>query len=532
MITKATIKDLLGALPLAADGYWYLRQAGRPLNRSFTLQQLQKGLPEWQAQARLAASRAEPGKKLLLFATLHYWISHAALLGLALAGLGHRVWLAYLPYGKWQKRLKPFDQRRQSLYARSVLRQAAPLIRPLSWLEDGGAATPLPAGLKEAIEELSLRDAQYTRQVEAVERGDPLYQLRLERNLAAAGRALAWMQKEKPEGVVIPNGSILEFGAVYQAARALGIPVTTYEFGEQRQRIWLAQEGEVMRQQTDGLWAARGGRGLSEGQLQQVRELFAARQRASLWENFARRWQGSPSAGGERARAELGLDGRPVALLATNVIGDSLTLGRQVFSESMTGWLERTLRFFAGRPQVQLVVRIHPGERLTRGPSVADVAQAALAEGLPGHLRLVPADGAINTYDLIEIADLGLVYTTTVGLEMAMSGVPAIVVGQTHYRGKGFTLDPDSWEAYFELLEAAIAEPQRFRLSQAQVDRAWEYAYRFFFEFPHPFPWHLVHLWKDVEEWPVGRVLSEEGQARFGQAFRYLAGEPIDWSPG
>jgi hypothetical protein len=292
----------------------------------------------------------------------------------------------------------------------------------------------------------------------------------------------------------------------------------------------LAQDAEVMRQPTGDLWIQRGGQGLSADQLEQVRTLFASRQRASLYENFARRWQGVPSAGGQQVRATLGLDGRPVVLLATNVIGDSLTLGRQVFSDTMTEWLVRTVQYFAGHPEAQLVVRIHPGELVTKGPSVAEVVQRALPEGLPGNVNLVPADAPVNTYDLIEIADLGLVYTTTVGMEMAMSGVPVLVIGQTHYRGKGFTLDPDSWQAYFDLLDRALADPKVYRHSQEEVVRAWEYAYRFFFEYPHPFPWHLVHLWEDVKEWPVGRVLSEEGQAAFGDTFRYLAGEPVDWS--
>ena len=190
----------------------------------------------------------------------------------------------------------------------------------------------------------------------------------------------------------------------------------------------------------------------------------------------------------------------------------------------------RTVQYFARHPEVQLVVRIHPGERITKGPSVAGVVQQALPEGLPGSIYLVPADAQVNTYDLIEIADLGLVYTTTVGMEMAMSGIPTIVIGQTHYRGKGFTLDPDTWQAYFDLLDRALVAPREFRLSQDQVNDAWEYAYRFFFEYPHPFPWHLVHMWEDVKAWPVGRVLSEEGQAAFGDTFRYLAGKPVDWS--
>ncbi len=67
------------------------------------------------------------------------------------------------------------------------------------------------------------------------------------------------MQAQPPDVVLTPNGSILEMGAVYQAARYAGIPVVTYEFGEQRGRIWLAQDGEVMRQETDDLWQARQG---------------------------------------------------------------------------------------------------------------------------------------------------------------------------------------------------------------------------------------------------------------------------------
>ena len=248
--------------------------------------------------------------------------------------------------------------------------------------------------------------------------------------------------------IILPNGTILEFGVIYQVARYLGIPTVTYEFGEQRDRIWLAQNAEVMRQDTSELWQTRQDQALSQDQLSQVRKLFASRQRGSLWENFARRWQGVPSEGGAQVRQTLGLDQRPIVLLATNVIGDSLTLGRQVFSDSMTEWLERTVRYFATRPDVQLVARIHPGELITKGPSVADVVHKALPS-IPENIHLVPADAKVNTYDIVEIADLGLVYTTTVGMEMAMSGVPVIVVGNTHYRDKGFTLDPSELGGLF-----------------------------------------------------------------------------------
>ena len=138
------------------------------------------------------------------------------------------------------------------------------------------------------------------------------------------------------------------------------------------------------------------------------------------------------------------------------------------------------------------------------------------------------AGDPVNTYDLFEIADLGLVYTTTVGLEMAMSGVPVIVVGKTHYRGKGFTLTRIPGRSSTPCWTRSWLPPQSTASPIEQVARAWKYAYRFYFEYPLPFPWHLLHFWDELETWPVKRVLSPEGQALFGDVFRYLAGEPRD----
>lgn len=543
MIGKRTVKRILGELPYTAELYWRFVQRGKPLSKSFSLRQLERRLPQWRALVQQVAQTsplpAQQRRRILIFATLRYWIEHTALLGMALAGLGHRVTLAYLPYPNFRRQLQRFDVRRQNAYARSVLELAQPAMSAVSLLDVrpvmGRALTP---ALMQALHQVSIRDTQYTLQIEAVNPDDAdseaarLYRLRLERNLQAAAAALGWMQDsgsgQRPDLIIIPNGSILEMGAIYQVARVTQIPVVTYEFGEQRGRVWFAQNDEVMLQNTAELWQARQGRPLTESQWEQIRALYASRQNGQLWENFSRLWQGLPSQGGEQVRQTLGLDERPVALLAANVIGDSLTLGRQIFSQNMTDWLERTVKYLAQRADVQLVVRIHPGERYLKGPSVAQVVQNALPR-IPSHIHLVKALDPINTYDLIQIADLGLVYTTTVGMEMAMSGVPVIVAGKTHYRGKGFTLDPDSWESYFQTIDRALSDAQSSRPSRPQVELAWKYAYHFFFDYPTPFPWHMLHLWEDLEAWSLEKVLSSEGLQQFGRTFQWLAGEPRDW---
>ncbi len=528
MNSKATAKKILGDLPLTADIYWLFRQSDEPPTKTFYLNKLEKALPDWIDQVTKSANLHQPGKRVLIFAALHYWISHTALLGATLAGLGHKVVLSYLPYAKWQEPINRFDLRRQNLYAHRVLDKAAPILETVSLLDVKDFGEPLPEPIKEAVEEISLRDTQYTLQVEEINQDSDLYRLRMERNTKAASTALTWMRENPQDVVIVPNGSILEMGIVYQVARHLGIPTVSYEFGEQRNRIWLAQNREVMRQETDDLWAVRKDNPLMESEAEKIRELFGSRQKGDLWKNFSRRWQVLPSQGGEQVRRSLDLDDRPVVLLAANVVGDSLTLGRQFFSRNMSEWLERTAQYFGENSDLQLVVRIHPGERYTKGPSVAALVKQALPN-MPDNIHLISADDPINTYDLLEIADLGLVYTTTVGLELAMSGVPVIVAGFTHYRDKGFTFNPSSWEDYFKLLDKFAQDPHHYRLTREQVDIAWRYAYCFFFDYPAPFPWPMPRFWGELEDWPIERVLSEEGLAEYGDTFQYLVGEARNW---
>jgi hypothetical protein len=391
-----------------------------------------------------------------------------------------------------------------------------------------GPAGKLPGALKEAVETASAFDTMYTLQVEDFDRDSDLYKLRVERNESAALAALRLLQNERPETVLVPNGLVTELGIFYQVARHLDVMTVTYEFNDQREQIWLSQNNVVMRQNTDALWAAKGTTPLTDAEREKIAALEDARTSAKKYGKGTRFWQDVASVGGEKLRADLGLDERPVVLLATNVLGDSLTLGRNVFTASMAEWIAKTAQYFATRPDVQLVVRIHPGERLMKGPSSLGVIRAALPE-LPEHIKLIGPDEKVNTYDLMELAGLGLAYTTTVGMEMAMRGVPVILAGQTHYRGRGFTYEPTTYDEYFGLLDKLLSNLAIWRLSPEQVELAWNYAYRFFFDFPLAFPWRLMKFWQDLEVWPLSRVLSDEGRAEFGKAFDYLAGEQIIW---
>ncbi|MEE8481791.1 MAG: hypothetical protein V3S12_00430, partial [Acidiferrobacterales bacterium] len=232
------IKKVLGEIPLVAELDWALRGKGEPVG-GYKLEELKNALPGWCDAVKLSPLRHKTGQRVLIFATLHYWMSHAALSGLALAGMGHEVTLGYYPYSNWQKPVSRFDLRRRELYAKDIFTPAKGLIDLQAFSAVKGVK--INAKLAAAVEEVSVRDVQYSNQVEAVDKNSELFQLRQERNLAAAAAASQWISSKKPDVVIVPNGLILEFGAVQAAAEDAGVPVVSYEFGEQQERIWLAR---------------------------------------------------------------------------------------------------------------------------------------------------------------------------------------------------------------------------------------------------------------------------------------------------
>jgi hypothetical protein len=529
---RAQVKAVAGRLPWAPEIYQGLLARNRPPDNGYTLDRLGRVLPSWSAAVEQTAGA--PGSdphRVLVVGFLPWWLEFSVALGLLLRAAGNEVDLGFLPYRRWTASGAPFDTRRQTAYLRSIL-AGAPRLKAIDL--SAPCRVPIPASLTRELERLAVTDVEYSLQRENPDfsrdgEAAVLWAHRRARNRTVAANTLRRLQQTTYDAVVVPNGSILEFGAVYRTARYLGVPTVTYEFGEQRERVWICRNGEAMRLDTQDLWDARGKTALTADERRQIENLSRARQGGVSWAQFGRLWQKGQRQGASTIRQSLGLDDeRPVALVATNVVGDSLALNRQVFTNGMADWLSQSLRYLAGRADVQTVVRIHPGELLGAGMPSEEVVRTALPD-LPPHVILIPPDSQVNTYDLIENAHIGLVYTSTAGLEMAMHGVPVVTAGQTHYRGKGFTDDPESLPEYFARMEQCLAQPVGRRLASEQVELAWRYAHRFFFEYPFAFPWHLLHFWNDMGERPLEDLVRPGGAEPYREALEVLAGAPIDW---
>jgi hypothetical protein len=125
----------------------------------------------------------------------------------------------------------------------------------------------------------------------------------------------------------------------------------------------------------------------------------------------------------------------------------------------------------------------------------------------------------------MDVADLGLVYASTTGLEMAMRGIPVVCGMKVHYNARGFTFDAETPEHYFQMAESVLGNPCAYRLSLHQTQLAWSYADLFWNRFLRPFPWRMgSQFWRDLADYPVARMLSAEGDTKYGETIDVLAG--------
>ena len=208
---KSRLQDLLGSSKLAADLDYQLRLKGRPVG-GFHMRQLDAAMSAWREQVKASPYINNPGKKVFIFSTLHYWIEHAALLGMALAGLGNKVTLGFMPYANWDKPVGKLTLRRQNNYGQHALSKAGPVMGSVSMLDYPPAPHP-PTGL--AGQSGGAHHQAGRAVYPAGGRGRPGYAVVPDTpaaNELAAQASLAWMKANRPDVVIVPNGLILEFG--------------------------------------------------------------------------------------------------------------------------------------------------------------------------------------------------------------------------------------------------------------------------------------------------------------------------------
>ena len=131
----------------------------------------------------------------------------------------------------------------------------------------------------------------------------------------------------------------------------------------------------------------------------------------------------------------------------------------------------QTCRYFATRPDLQLLVRVHPAEISGFPPSRQPIL-SELRRVLPSlapNIIIVPPESGISTYAVMSLCSSAIIYGTKMGVELTSVGIPVIVAGEAWIRNKGLTEDASSPEEYFSILDRlplpATVGPARDRKS-------------------------------------------------------------------
>lgn len=273
-------------------------------------------------------------------------------------------------------------------------------------------------------------------------------------------------------GIYVPQGIVRE------VCRTRGVRVVTWNVAY-RKRCFIFSHGDTyhhtMLDEPVSAW----------------REMaFTEAHDAVIREYLASRWHGSqdwiyfhdtPDDDVATLVRETGVDlAKPVIGMLTNVMWDAQLHYRANAFPNMLDWILKTVRYFAGRPDLQLLIRVHPAELRGLQPSrqfVVDEIARAFPE-LPPNVFVIPPGSNINTYAAMSKCNAVVIYGTKTGVELTSMGIPVIVAGEAWIRNKGLTIDVSSEAEYLSILDGLpLAEG---RLSAETAREARKYAFHFF----------------------------------------------------
>lgn len=303
----------------------------------------------------------------------------------------------------------------------------------------------------------------------------------LRRNLSAAlittRIAQRLLRESSYDCVVLNHGIYVPQGVISEVARHRKIRVVTWNPAYRKQRF-IFSHGDTyhhtLMHEPVSHWENLALSGEAEAELDRYLKSRWTGMEDWIWFHDRPKFDLS---GIER---ELGVNfSKPCVGLLTNVIWDAQLHYPANAFPTMLDWLVATIRFFEERPDLQLIIRVHPAEIHGGFPSrqrVVDEINGNFPR-LPQNVFVIPPESRISTYVVMSQCNAVVIYGTKTGVELTSMGIPVIVAGESWIRNKGVTMDAGDPRGYFDLLRRL---PLKTRMEPAVVARARRYAYHFF----------------------------------------------------
>ena len=450
-----------------------------------------------------------------------------------LSARGHQVDFLYLPSMRFTRSFSPepvYESWDEDVLAAEI-RRAGELIGDLS-LSVFDLRDEVLSASTEAMKADCLRIARIDviNMETRMERDDGeggLEEIRYALNLDAARRATSFLRRRRPDQVILFNGGVMEYGALFDVASRLGIENICFESSAQRRgNFVLSRNKPFGALDTVSLWNADEPHNLTEERRLRLLQWTDSRGGRQRFSGKGRGRHRTNSADLRVIAKEIGLDpDKPIVALMPNLTWDTGVQGRDTIFRSVRDWALSTIEYFVARPDNQLVIRSHPLEETRSDEFLGQFVRERWPQ-LPPNVVLIDGGHPIGSYQLLDMCQLVLVYTGNLGIEAAIYGIRAVIAGKPHYAGNGFTREPKSRKAYFAEIEEILLDPDQHIVNEREIELACAYGDIYWNYIPQPYPWKYDDFLQSVEDdWPMDRLLTQAGFDVFARTFAYFAGE-------
>ena len=289
------------------------------------------------------------------------------------------------------------------------------------------------------------------------------------------------LQRLAPQHVIISNGKAISYSAIYSYMISQGVDVITWDESPVfRNGFTFNRNVYAAEVHLEGVWEKESKIPLTEAQEHLVDEYFT---RWRVGRNARYQYHEDSTNDSQEFQAVLKHSGRKkIITFFSNLTWETSHLGRDIGFTHLLDSIFFLIDCVKNNENYHLVVRAHPAE--TKVPehlrTVIRLEETINRryDPIPANLSILTSSSNVNSYELADLSDIICVYTSTIGLEMALRGRSCLVLGDCHYRRKGFTIDLDSQEDLRLYLDAF---DQRIPLSPTQVGLARRYAYLWVF---------------------------------------------------
>ena len=368
-------------------------------------------------------------------------------------------------------------------------------LRPEDRAQARSIATTIPAGAIEGYvyEGMAVGEHAHagalrffaTGSLDGEHHGEAILRRYLESALLTALASRRLLRAITFSSIVLTHGIYVPWGIVGEVARSEGVHLSTWNVAYRKRRFIFSHDDtyhHTLLSEPVDQWQDTT---LSDEQEQELMKYLQSRREGLFdWIVFHR----PAKHDAHEVANRLGLDPAKTTIgLLTNVAWDAQLHYPANAFPNMLEWLVRTCEYFASRPDLQLLIRVHPAEISGFPPSRQPILRE-LRKRLPAlapNIFVVPPESGVSSYTLMSLCNAAIIYGTKMGVELTSVGLPVIVAGEAWIRNKGLTFDATTPDEYFGFLDRL---PFASGLSDAQIRRARRYAYHFFFNRMIPLP--------------------------------------------